>query len=58
MGLCNCFCDSACYLPVVGCVTFDNERKQDSVAALLLLGNAPAKGGAAGAAEAAASEAL
>ena len=45
LSLFNSFCDTACYLPLIGCVTFDNEPEQYLVAALLRPGNAPAKQG-------------
>ena len=45
LSLFNSFYDTACYLPLIGCVTFDNEPEQYLVAALLRPGNAPAKQG-------------
>lgn len=45
LSLFNSFYDTACYLPLIGWVTFDNEREQYLVAALLRPGNAPAKQG-------------
>ena len=45
LTLFNRFYDTACYLPLVGCVTFDNEAEQYLVTALLRPGNAPAKQG-------------
>ena len=45
LTLFNRFYDTACYLPLIGCVTFDNEPEQYLVAAMLRPGNAPAKQG-------------
>ena len=45
LTLFNRFYDTACYLPLIACVTFDNEAEQYLVAALLRPGNAPAKQG-------------
>ena len=45
LSLFNRFYDTACYLPLIACVTFDNEPEQYLVAALLRPGNAPAKEG-------------
>lgn len=45
LSLFNRFYDTACYLPLIGCVTFDNEAEQYLVAAMLRPGNAPAKEG-------------
>ena len=48
MSLFNHFYDTACYLPLVVFLTFDNEREQYLVCAALRAGNAPAKQGVAG----------
>ena len=45
LSLFNRFYDTACFLPLVGCVTFDDEDEQYLVAAVLRPGNAPAKQG-------------
>ena len=48
LSLFNHFYDTACYLPLVVFLTFDNEREQYLVCAALRAGNAPAKQGVAG----------
>ena len=48
LSLFNHFYDTACYLPLVVFLTFDNEREQYLVCAALRAGNAPAKQGMAG----------
>ena len=48
MSLFNHFYDTACTLPLVVFLTFDNEREQYLVCAALRAGNAPAKQGVAG----------
>ena len=45
MSLFNAFYDTYCYLPIVGCLSFDREPEQYLVAALLRDGEAPAKAG-------------
>ena len=45
LTLFNRFDDTACYLPLIACVTFDNEAEQYLVAALLRPGNGPSKQG-------------
>lgn len=45
LSLFSHFYDTACYLPLVVFLTFDNEREQYLVCAVLRAGNAPAKQG-------------
>ena len=45
LALFNGFYDTACYLPLVSCVSFDNESEQYLVAVLPRSGRAPAKQG-------------